>query len=193
MHRVARGQASIVARGNVIIRAFGARRIEVTSEVVVMIHAQPREIAGGRHIAADRPRTAAEWCMYCGVDVIDGVAILYQAVDADFANEEARRFGIAYAPGSVPAVPEHETNVNRWLRASPHPRLARSEINPAAVQAVAFPVDLRDICLRWEEGYFTTVNFRRCCGTVFLVNWDGSIPDENPAGRVVRRRMGTQI
>ena len=160
---VTRGQASVVARGNVIIRAFGGRRIEATPDVVVMVHAQPREIVGGRQIAVDRPRSAAEWCMYSGVDVVDGVAILYQAVDADFANEEARRLGIAYAPGTVPAVPDQETNVNRWLRGSPHPGLARSEINPAAVQAVGCPVDLRDICLRWDEGYFTTVNFRRCC------------------------------
>lgn len=170
----ARDTSQVVARGNILARLYGAATIDASSNTVVMTHRQASQAgAGPRHIAAGRPASTAEWCEFFGVEMRDGTAILFQSVDADFSNEEARRAGVAFAPGTIPRPPGGVAT-GYVLRAASHPKLAKAEINPGGVRAIACPVRLDDIHFRAETPFETSVSFRGCCAPVYEVDWDGN-------------------
>jgi hypothetical protein len=173
---VARDSSCIVARGNICVRLYGARKVLASSQTVIMMYGKAAEISGGRQIAAGYPRTALQWCELNGVRMHDGVAILFQCVDADFSTEEARRAGLSYAPGTIPCWSNGE--LSNVLRAAPHPRMARADLNPGGIRAVACPVRLEDMVVDPDFGYDTSVMFGRCCAAIYEVDWDGGrLPD----------------
>ena len=73
--------------------------------------------------AAPAPQTAQEWCDHYGVEVEDGVATLYKAVDADFNSYH----GMSYRPGTQPQAPDWdggEEECGGGIHLSPRPGLA---------------------------------------------------------------------
>ena len=95
------GNASVEADGNASVRAYGNASVEARKYVA--IHKFPTssgKIAGGVIIEVPDLVDGAAWCDFHGVDVADGAAILFKALDEDFSTAHARERGIFYTLGA---------------------------------------------------------------------------------------------
>ncbi|ENN89120.1 hypothetical protein RHSP_82707 [Rhizobium freirei PRF 81] len=140
-----------------------------------MRHGPAKEISGGNILEANKPSTADEWCDHYGVDVIDGVATLFKAVDDDYSTSRARQKDISYAPGQIPVAPDWDGGLEECgggLHASPHPRMAL-EFNIGAKKFVGCPVKLEDISVHPNGSMPQKVKFRGCCSPCFEVDRNG--------------------
>jgi hypothetical protein len=172
--------ATVVAGGSVSVRAFGAAMVrargqlpvEATDGVAVMRHRQGTAAAGATAPTDTRPGTAAEWCVYYGVPVEDGVAVLYKAVDEGFDSYH----GTSYRPGSLPAAPDWdggERECGGGLHFSPRPTFALAAPEDD-MRFVACPVRLADIAMHPRPLYPDKVKARAVCAPVYEVREDGT-------------------
>jgi hypothetical protein len=158
---VARGNSSVEARGNssvvawenssveawgyVFIRLFRALRIRASIGVVIMRHDEAKAEIEGDATIVERslPTTAEEWCTYHGIEVKDGVAVLYKALGDDFQSPH----GGDYKPGTTPVASDWDDGRRECgggLHFSPTPAMARS-FKADATKYVACPVSLADM------------------------------------------------
>src|SRR5207237_6599225 len=103
-----------------------------------------------------------------GVEVKDGVAFLYKAVDEDFRS----MYGTNYAPGAEPQAPDWDggdAECGGGLHFSPKPAIAL-RFQPEAAHFVACPVRLEDIVLHDRPLYAEKVKAKGVCGPVFEVD-----------------------
>ena len=124
----ARENAFVAAGGSVHVRAFGAAmvrargraQIEATDGVSITRHSMGVEVSGGRVTDVARFATPEEWCEYYGIEVHNGVATLYKAVDQDFNSYH----GTSYLPGTGAVRPDWdggERECGGGLHFSPRP------------------------------------------------------------------------
>ena len=174
----ASGSATVRASGSATVRASGSATVWASKHVAVTRHVtaygEPTVI-GGVLIDIPIPRTAEEWCDLYGVEVTDGVAILFKAVDDDWSTSYSRKAGIAYTPGSSPEAPDWDGGVRECggglhFVAHPHEGL---EFNERATRFVACPVALADIAVHADATMPSKVKSRRVCGPIVEVDIDG--------------------
>lgn len=115
---------------------------------------------------------ADQWCEYHGVEVADGVATLYKAVDHEYRTGQT---GFRYLPGSTPEAFDWdggEAECGGGLHFAPHPALALQWF-PAATRFVACPVRVSEIAVHHSADYPQKVKAPRVCGPVYEVDGDG--------------------
>jgi len=176
----ARENAIVVAGGNARVRAFGAAmvrargkaQVEAGGTVTVVQHGAGVTVSGEPVRSASRFATGAEWCEYYGVEVKDGVATLYKAVEDDFTSYH----GMSYRPGTEPVATDWdagEEECGGGLHFSPLPTFALPHPDDA-LRFVACPVRLEDIVVHPDGTYPDKVKARAVCAPVYEVREDGS-------------------
>ncbi len=169
--------ATVRASDSATVRASGSATVRASKHVAVTRHVtaygEPTVI-GGVLIDIPIPRTAEEWCDLYGVEVTDGVAILFKAVDDDWSTSYSRKAGIAYTPGSSPEAPDWDGGVRECggglhFVAHPHEGL---EFNERATRFVACPVALADIAVHADATMPSKVKARRGIGGVVRMHAD---------------------
>ena len=179
----ARENAFVAAGGSVRVRAFGAAmvrargraQIEATDGVSITRHSLAATVSGGHVTDAVRFATPEEWCEYYGIEVDDGVAILYKAVDQDFNSYH----GTSYRPGTEPYAPDWdggEQECGGGLHFSPRPIFALPRPDDS-MRFVACPVRLEDMVVHPQGDYPDQVKARGVCGPVYEVHEDGTPVD----------------
>jgi hypothetical protein len=117
--------------------------------------------------------TAEEWCEAKGVPVVDGIVILYKAVNGRF---EASYNAFRYEPGSTPAAPDWDGGVKECgggLHFSPRPAAATAFYSGSDRRFVACPVRLEDIVVHRDATYPDKVKAPGCCAPVYEVDIHG--------------------
>jgi hypothetical protein len=112
--------------------------------VAVHRHAKTATVEGGVVIEIASPTTAAEWCDYYGVSVVDGVATLYKSVRADYGSSHDP--GFSWRPGTQPdagGIDDRECGVG--LHFSPCVSMARQFYEAPDARYLACPVRVEDI------------------------------------------------
>jgi hypothetical protein len=173
---VAGRSVRVRAFGAAMVRARGEARVEAEGGVSVVVHGVRAVVSGGETRAVTRPATAAEWCAYYGVEVKDGVATLFKAVDDDFSTYH----GGSYAPGTEPFAIDWdggERECGAGLHFSPRPTFALPHPDDR-MRFVACPVRLEDIVPHPNGVYPDKVKASGVCAPVYEVNEDGT-----PVGR----------
>jgi hypothetical protein len=167
---VAGGAATVKAFGAAMVRARGKARVAASHSVSVVRHGAGVVVSGEPVRSAARFKTAADWCEYYGVEVRDGVAILYKAVEDDFSSYHRT----SYRPGTEPSAPDWdggERECGSGLHFSPLPTFALPHPDDA-MRFVACPVRLEDIVVHPAGTYPDKVKARAVCAPVYEVHED---------------------
>jgi hypothetical protein len=170
--------AQVRAYGSAQVTASDSAQVRASRYVAVTRHAGrwgTPVVEGGVLIDIPRPRTADEWCEVHGVEVTDGVATLYKAVDDDYGTSYSRAAGILYAPGTTPEAPDWDGGVAECggglhFVARPWEGLG---FNGDATRFVACPVALVDIAVHEDASMPNKIKARRVCGPIVEVDQDG--------------------
>jgi hypothetical protein len=98
------GSATVEASGSATVEASGSATVQASSHVAIHLHSGHVHVEGGvviDHVAVDQndPQT---WCDYHGVQVVDGIATVYKAVNDSWSTSR----GVDYRPGSTPECPD---------------------------------------------------------------------------------------
>jgi hypothetical protein len=96
--------STVTAYGNSTVTAYGNSTVRATPHVAVHLHRSTVHLIGGTvidHTGVDN-FTAAEWCVYHGVQVSRGIATLYKAVNDKWTTDR----GFDYSPGAKPYSPD---------------------------------------------------------------------------------------
>jgi hypothetical protein len=121
------GSVHVVARGSVSVEARGSVRIEASAHVAIHRHSPLVTVCGGVviDIAALDLTDPATWADYEGVNVRDGVAVVYKATSPELMAGQ-RNTPTHYAIGSTVVAGDWDPGPWRGngLHFSPHPRLA---------------------------------------------------------------------
>ena len=174
----ARENAIVVAGGSTAVRAFGmamvrARaqaRVEAAETVAVTRHGPGMTVSTTGVTDAVRFTTPEEWCAYYGVEVQDGVATLYKAVEDDFSTYH----GGTYRPGTEPVAADWdggEQECGGGLHLSPLPTLALPHPDDE-MRFVACPVRLADVVVHPNGTHRDKVKARAVCAPVYEVHED---------------------
>jgi hypothetical protein len=167
------GNSSVEARGHVFIRLWSALKVKASALVIIAQHGKAKNIDGGRVLDMPAPKNAKEWCDFYGVEVKDGVAILYKAVRDDFKTS---MYDFPYIPGTVPVAPDWDGGKEECgggLHFSPTPRHALA-FHTGAKTFVGCPVALKDIAKPHKGAqYPEKCKAKGCCGPVFAVDRNG--------------------
>jgi hypothetical protein len=117
------------------------------------------------------PKTGAEWCDFYGLDVKDGVVVLFKAVGPRFRS----RNGVHYTPGTEPAAPDWDGGAQECgggLHFSPHPQMALEFVS-ASEHFIACPVKVDEIVVHPDGVYPQKVKAPRVCAPCWEVDRDG--------------------
>jgi hypothetical protein len=166
-----------VAKAYAQISLFGAGIKATASANVAVLLRAGATANGGRQVSV-KIETAAEWCDYYGVEIRDGVAVLYKALGSNFRSPR----GALYSPGNVPIAPDWDggrTECGGGLHFSPSPQMARA-FNDSAVKYAGCPVTLSDIAVHPNGAYPEKVKARGCCGPCFEVDIHGKPVEAAP-------------
>ena len=169
------GSSTVWAYGSSTVRAYGSSTVWASKYVAVTKHGRHAKVSGGVLIEVPKLTTAQEWCDYYGAEVKRGVAMLYKAVDDDYATNHSRAAGIFYKPGTSPQVPDWDGGVAECgggLHFSPHAFMAR-RFNDAATKYVACPVKVSEIVVHPDASMPDKVKAPRVFGKVYECNQDG--------------------
>ena len=160
--------ATVRAWGSTIVRVWGAASVEASKHVSVTRHGDQSKVSGGVVCQVPGITTAEEWCEFYGVEVENGVATLYKAVDGDFRS----RYGMSYRPGSKPQAPDWdggERDCGGGLHFSPSPSFAL-QFQPSAARYVACPVRVEDIVVNPVVRFQDKVKAKGVCAPVYEVD-----------------------
>lgn len=166
------GKATVRAFGSSMVRARGQARVEAADGVSVTRHSPRVTVSGGSVTEAVRFSNAEEWCSHHGVEVNDGVAILFKAVDEDFNSYH----GMSYRPGTEPFAPDWdggEQECGGGLHFSPRPTFALARPDDS-MRFVACPVRLEEIVVYPRGDYPDQVKAPRVAAPVYEVHEDGT-------------------
>ena len=148
----------------------GQVQVTAHADTPVLVEGAGAKIDGGRQTVIAR-KTPDEWCAYYGVEVKDGVAILFKGVDDRFKSGH----GFAYVPGTAPEAPDWDgskAECGGGLHFSPRPKMTL-EFYREATKFVACPVALDDIVVHPDGAYPQKIKARRICAPCWEVNEDG--------------------
>jgi hypothetical protein len=160
-------------RGNAAARAFDWTTVESKSPSAVLLsHSDEVNVVGDpRQLAMQNPQSVAEWLEFYGIEVEDGVAILYKAVGHGYESRQ----GITYKPGEATVAPDWDGGVRECgggLHFSPHPQFAL-DFRPDAEHFLACPVKVEDIAFHPNGNYPQKVKARGLCGPAVEVDGTG--------------------
>ena len=140
----ASGSATVRAYGSATVRAYGSATVTASAHVAVHIHSAHVVATGG--VIIDVPgldlSDAVSWCAHHGVEVVDGVATVYKAVDDAWTTSR----GTDYSPGSLPTALDWRDDHKHGggLHFSPWPWQAL-EYHPGATRFVAVGVAIETL------------------------------------------------
>ncbi len=170
-HVVAResSQPRVVAWAYVQLSILGAVAVTATANVSVLIQGVGAKVKGGRQIRRKPISTAKQWCDFYGVEVKNGLAMLFKAVDDDYSTVRARRAGIVYEPGSKPEASDWDCGLQECgggLHFSASP-LAALSFNKSATRFVACPVKISDIAVHKTPQYPNKIKAPRVAAPIW--------------------------
>ena len=90
-----------MAWGSSSVVAWGSSSVEASKYVGIHLHSKRVALSGDGTVidCTDIDLTdVAQWCEYHGVEVVDGIAYVYKAVNREWTTDR----GIDYSPGSTP-------------------------------------------------------------------------------------------
>jgi hypothetical protein len=127
---------------------------------------------GGRVIDCKLPTTPAEWCNHYGVEIKDGVAILYKGVNDKFISDR----GGDYTPATIPIAPDWDSGDRECgggFHFSPMPQMTL-EFAQSPTKWVACPVALSDMRSPHQgDQYPNKIKARGCAAPVWEVTRKG--------------------
>ncbi len=170
----ASGSATVEAYGSATVRASGSATVEATKYVAVQDHGPSVSVTGGVLIQVRRPTNGGEWCEFYGVEVTDGVATLYKAVEDDWRG--GHKTSVTYRPGDTPEAPDWDGGKEECgggLHFSPRPYMARTYCS-GATKYVGCPVRVEDIVVHPDGSMPDKVKAKGVCAPVFEVDEDGT-------------------
>jgi hypothetical protein len=171
-HVVAYDSAHVEARGSAHVEAYDSAHVVASKLVAVHRHGNTPMVKGGVIIQVDPPKTAAEWLDLYGIEVVDGIAVLYKALDDRFVSPR----GMSYAPGTTPSAPDWDggkAECGGGLHFSPSPFMAK-EFAPEARRFAACPVLVSEIVVHENATYPNKVKAPRCIAPVWEVDAYGN-------------------
>ena len=136
--------STVTACDSSTVTAWGSSTVTASKYAAVHLVSSRATINGGVLIDLTQVdlSTAQDWCDYHGVEVIDGIATLYKAVDESWTTTH----GVNYSPGSTPAAPDWSPTAHssHGLHFSPHPRQSRGYF-PDATRYLSVGVAVSDL------------------------------------------------
>jgi hypothetical protein len=165
---VARGSSHVEAWAYAQIQIASAGvRAKATANVAVLLRGGGKA-DGGRQTTVDIS-TAEKWCEYYGLDIVDGVVVLYKALNEDFTSPH----GMGYAPGVSPKAPDWnpEIECGGGLHFSPCPVMALA-FHTAGTRFAGCPIRVDEIVVHPNGQYLEKVKAPRC-GPCFEVDRNG--------------------
>ena len=150
--------STVTAYGYAVVRVLSAIRLTAAATCVVLVHVSGAQIEGGQRIQCPAPATAEAWCNHYGVEIEDGCARIYKALNDDFTSPH----GVSYAPGTTPVAADWdggECECGGGLHFSPTPGHALS-FHPQAKRFAACLVSLADIAVHPDGAYPEKVKAR---------------------------------
>jgi hypothetical protein len=137
------GSSTVTAYDSSTVRAYGSSTVTATSRVAVHLQTGHARVAGGVLIDhTQEPTDPAAWCAWHDIDVTDGIATLYKAVNDKWTTDR----GTDYQPGSLPSCDDWIDNnsCGGGLHFSPLPIQALS-YHPTATRFLAVGVAVSDL------------------------------------------------
>ena len=135
--------STVTAYDSSTVTAYDSSTVRARSGVAVHLHSGRAHIDGG--VVLDHTTESTDpvaWCEHHGVDVADGIATVYKAVNDKWTTG----YGFDYSPGATPAAPDwrddHECGAG--LHFGPTPRHALA-YHPEATRFVAVGVKLETL------------------------------------------------
>jgi hypothetical protein len=163
-----RGSATVTALGSVLVTVRGTAKVTASDHVTIRRYGEGSEVTGGVVNQIPAITTAEDWCAFYGVEVRDGVATLFKAVDADFVS----RHGTSYAPGSQPQASDWDggaQDCGGGLHFAPNPSIAL-QFELRAERFVACPVRLEDMAISTVQRFHDKVKAKGVCAPVYEVD-----------------------
>ena len=138
------GSATVTAFGSATVRAYDSATVSASAHVAVRVQSAHAVASGGVIIDMSTLdlTNAASWCEHHGVEVVDGVATVFKAVDDSWTTSR----GTDYSPGSLPTALDWRDDHERGggLHFSPWPWQAL-EYHPGATRFVAAGVPIETL------------------------------------------------
>ena len=168
-HVEAWGSSHVEADGAASLRVFDRVSGKAGRQVVIQQHSKLTKIDGGIQIDVELPATAADWCAWHGVKVVDGVAMVYKCVNDDFRSKR----GGDYTPGTIPAAPDWDGGAKE-CGGGYHfsPSAAATRQFASGPKFLACPVALTDMRAPKldDDSYANKIKAAKCCGPVVEVD-----------------------
>ena len=167
-HVVARESSHVEAWGSASLRVFDRVSGKAGRQVVIQKHSKLTKIDGGIQIDVELPTTAADWCAWHGVKVVDGVATVYKCVNDDFRSAR----GGDYTPGTIPAATDWDGGAEE-CGGGYHfsPSAASTRQFASGPKFLACPVALTDMrAPKLDDDYANKIKAAKCCGPVVEVD-----------------------
>ena len=138
------GSATVTAFDSATVAAFDSATVRASAHVAVLVKSAHAVASGGVIIDMSTIdlTNAAAWCEHYGVEVVDGVATVYKAVDDAWTTSR----GTDYSPGSLPTALDWRDDRKHGggLHFSPWPWQAL-EYHPGATRFVAAGVPIETL------------------------------------------------
>jgi hypothetical protein len=163
----AAGHTQLVTSGHVAVDVTPASHVTILAEQVAHITGTPLLLT------KIEPLTSVEaWCQEYGLQIVDGVVILFKAVRDDYKSS----YGLMYAPGSIPVATDWDggrAECGGGLHFSPRPVMALG-FDREATRFVACPVAVADMRAPASgDSYKNKLKAKGCCGPVIECDIDG--------------------
>ncbi len=165
------GSSSVVASMASTVQAFQSAKVKAAPLVAVMLHSATVDVQGG--VIIDHTKISdmdgPAWCVYHNVEVKNGIATLFKAVNDKWTTDR----GTDYSPGSLPSCDDFK-NTNECgygLHVSPSPRCAKVYFT-SATKFVAVGVDV--LKLRPITGDAPKAKFAKAATPCVEVDIDGN-------------------
>ena len=135
--------STVTAYGSSTVTAYGSSTVTAKSRVAVHLHSGRATIAGGVIIDhTQEPDDPAAWCAWHDIDITDGIATVYKAVNDRWTTGR----GTDYSPGALPSCDDwsDDNECGGGLHFSPTPVQALA-YHGEATRFVAVGVAVADL------------------------------------------------
>ncbi len=168
------GNSQVTARENSQVTARENSQVTASKHCPVLLRDKTAKAKGGiqKKAYAYRPKLAKEWCEFYGVNVSNGVALLFKGVRTTFCTAG---YGFEYKPGSTPQAPDWDggkAECGGGLHFSPCPEMTL-EFDDKATNFIACPVRLKDIAIHPNGQYPQKCKAPGLCAPCYEVNRKG--------------------
>jgi len=167
------GSSRVVAKGFVSLSLWGKATATLSLTCHAFIHSDEVQATGGKKTKAIIS-TPKQWCDYYGVEVKNGIAVLYKAVGQEYCSNHDNAF--KYTPGTMPEAPdwdEGKQECGKGLHFSPHPKMTKDFLSHPS-HYIACPVALKDMAIHPDGDYPQKCKAKRVCKPCWEVDEDGN-------------------